>query len=59
MQAPLQMDILLQSYEGIVNAKNNVKQRNLNTSFANISKTASPTSNSFLLIMWMHTIIII
>ena len=30
---------------------NNIKQRNLNTIFANISKTTSPTSDSFLLIM--------
>ena len=45
------MYIWLQSYEGFVNAKNNRKQRNLNIVFANISKTASPTSNSFLLIM--------
>ena len=44
MQIPLQLDIWLQSYEGFVNAKNNIKQRNLNTVFANISKTASPTS---------------
>ena len=28
-----------------------IKQRNLNTGFANISKTTSPTSDSFLLIM--------
>ena len=33
------------------NAKNNKKQRNLNTVYANISKTTSPTSDSFLLIM--------
>ena len=39
-------------YEGFVNAKNNIKQKgDLNTVFANISKTASPTSDSFLLIM--------
>ena len=31
MQTQLQLDILLQSYEGLVNAKNNIKQRNLNT----------------------------
>ena len=30
---------------------NNMKQRNLNTVFANISKATSPTSDSFLLIM--------
>ena len=36
-----------------------MKQRNLNTVFANISKATSPTSNSFLLIMshgWYHTL---
>ena len=31
MQTPLQLDIWLQSYEGFVNAKNNIKQRNSNT----------------------------
>ena len=51
MQTPLQLDIWLQSYEGFDNAKNKMKQRNLNTVFANISKTISPTSDSFLLIM--------
>ena len=51
MQTPLQLDIWLQSYEGFGNAKNNIMQRNLNTVFANISKTTSPTSDSFLLIM--------
>ena len=45
------MDIWLQSYEGFDNAKINIKERNLNTAFANISKTTSPTSDSFLLIM--------
>ena len=61
MQTPLQLDIWLQSYEGFDHAKNNMKQRNLNTVFANISKTLSPTSDSFLLIMsqfwflpWWH-----
>ena len=43
--------IWLQSYEGFDNAKNNMKQRNLNTVVANISKTTSPTSDSYLLIM--------
>ena len=51
MQTPLQLDIWLQSYEWFINGKNNIKQRNLNTVFANISKTTSPTSDSFLLIM--------
>ena len=36
MQTSLQLDIWLQSYEGFDNAKNNKKQRNLNTVFANI-----------------------
>ena len=40
------------SYDTFINAKNNIKQRNLNTTFfANISKTISPTSDSFPLIM--------
>ena len=30
MQTPLQLDIWLQSYEEFVNAKNNIKHRNLN-----------------------------
>ena len=51
MQTPLQLDIWLQSYTRFDNAKNNIKQRNLNPVFANISKTTSPTSDSFLLIM--------
>ena len=51
MQTPLQLDIWLQSYDGFDNAKNNMKQRNLNTGFANISKTTSPTSDSFHLFM--------
>ena len=50
MQTPLQLDIWLQSYAGSDHAKYNIKQRNLNPVFANISKT-SPTSDSFLLIM--------
>ena len=51
MQTPLQLDIWLQSYKGFYNAKYNMKQRNLNTVFASISKTTFPTSDSFLLIM--------
>ena len=35
---PLQLDIWLQSYEGFDKAKNNMKQMNLNTVLANISK---------------------
>ena len=51
MQTLSQLGILSQSYDGFVNAKNNIKQSNLNTVFANISKTTSATSDSFLLIM--------
>ena len=36
MQTPLQLDIWLQSYEWFDNAKNDMKQRDLNTVFANI-----------------------
>ena len=36
MQTPLQLDTWLQSYEGFDNVKNSMKQRNLNTVFANI-----------------------
>ena len=46
-QTPLQLDIWLQHWH----AKNNIKQRNLNTVFANISKAIWPTSDLFLLIM--------
>ena len=45
MQTPLKLNIWLQSYEGFVNAKNNIKERNLNIVFANISKTTLPTSD--------------
>ena len=51
MQTQLQLDIWLQSYEGFVNAKNNIKQKEFEYCFANISKTTSLTSESFLLIM--------
>ena len=51
MQTPFKMDIWLQSYEDFFNAKNNIKHKNLNTVFGNISKTISLTSDSFLLIM--------
>ena len=51
VQTPLQLDIWLQSYEGYDNAKHNMKQRHLKTVFANISKTSSPTSDSFFVIM--------
>ena len=43
--------LVLQSCEGLVDAKNNVNKKDLNTDFANITKTISVTSNSFLLIM--------
>ena len=58
MQTPLQLDIWLQSYEEFVNAKNNIKERNWNTVFANISKPISPTSDSFLLIMYTNPTIL-
>ena len=48
---PFQLNIWLQSYKEFVDAKNNIKQRNLKTVFAYISKTISPTSDLFLLIM--------
>ena len=51
MQTPLQLDIRLQSYEEFDNAKNNIKQKEFEPCFANISRTTSPTSDSFLLIM--------
>ena len=38
MQAALQLDFCLQSYEEFVNAKNNIKQRNLNTCFCQYLK---------------------
>ena len=41
MQPPLKLDVWLQSYEEYINAKNNIKQKILNTVFANISKTIS------------------
>ena len=59
MQTPLQLDIWLQSYKAFVNAKNNIKQRNLNTVFTNISKTIWTTSDSFLLIMSHNYIMIV
>ena len=48
MQTVLQLDIWLQSYEGFVNVKNNIKQGILNSVFANISTTIWPTFDSFL-----------
>ena len=54
MQTPLQLDIWLQSYEGFDNAKNNMKQRNSNTVFANISKKhpRHPTHSSWSCHRW-------
>ena len=43
--------LVTEYYEEFGNAKNNMKQKNLNTVFANISKTTSPKSDSFPLIM--------
>ena len=51
MQTPWKLHIWLQSYEEFVDAKNNIKQKNLNTVLANISKSISPTSDSFPLIL--------
>ena len=49
---PITIEYLVTEFnERFVNAKNNIKQRNLNTVFANISKKTLPTSDSFLLIM--------
>ena len=41
----------IQSYEQFIRTKNNIKQKNLTSFFANIAITISPTSDSFLLIM--------
>ena len=49
MQTTLQL--VTELNEEFSNVKNNKKQRNLNTVFANISKTIEPTSDSFPLIM--------
>ena len=51
MQTSFKLDIWLQSSEKCINDKNNKKQKNYNTVFANISKAISPTSDSFPLIM--------
>ena len=58
MQTPLRLDIsgYRVNYKGFVNAKNNIKQRDLNTVIANITKTASPTSDSFLILIMSHII---
>ena len=42
IQTPLQLDIWLQSYEGFGNARNIMKQRNLNTVFLPISQKQHP-----------------
>ena len=41
MQTPFKLEIWLQSYDEFVNAQNNIKQKNLNTVLANISKSIS------------------
>ena len=51
MQILLELDISLQSYEQYIDAENNVKQKNLNSFFVNISKTTPATSDSCPLIM--------
>ena len=51
MQTPLGLDIKLQSYDQFIIVENNTIQRNLNSLFANISKSISVTSDSFPLIM--------
>ena len=51
MQTPLQLSIWLQSNKQSIIAENNIKQKNLDPFFANISKAIFPTSDSFLLIM--------
>ena len=48
-QTPFYFDVWLPSYEEFINAKNNINQKNLNTLFANNSKSVSPTSDLFLL----------
>ena len=56
MQTPLKLDIWLQSKRNL-SMQDNIKQDNLNTIFASISKTISPTSDSFLLIMSHYEIV--
>ena len=54
MQTPLNFNIWVQSDEEFVNAKNNIKPKNLNTVFANISTTKylwHPTHSSW---SWSH-----
>ena len=51
MQTPVKLDTWLRSYEEFVIAQTNIKQQIGNAVFANISKTISPTSDWFLLIM--------
>ena len=47
----MKIGYLVVELQGFINAKKQYKQKNLNTVFANISKTISPTSDSFFLIM--------
>ena len=42
MQTPFKWDIWLQSYEEFVNAKNKIKQKDLNTVLATISRPIFP-----------------
>ena len=51
MQTTLQLSVWLQSYKQSIDVENNIKQKNLDPFFANISKTILPTSDSFPLIM--------
>ena len=46
MQTPLILDIRLKSYEQFINTQNNVKQKDLNSFFANISIAISATPDS-------------
>ena len=47
MQIPLTLAVWLQSYQQCITAQNNVKQKDLISFFANISKSISATSDSF------------
>ena len=48
---PLSSNLKMLCYEQFVSTENNIKQMNLNSFFANISKTIYATSDSFPLIM--------
>ena len=51
MQTLSELEVWLQSYEQFISTKSNIKQKNLNSFFANISETIFATSDSFPLIM--------